>query len=73
MKTQLKTISKTSLAYTLQIFAVIILFGYAVASPKIEIKEAINKEIITLKINKHLLPMANQNPLPDEKINDPGK
>lgn len=65
----MKSLKKISLVYTLQIFAVIILFGYAVASPKNQMKEAISKKMIPLQMNLNITPIANQDSLSDEKIN----
>jgi hypothetical protein len=52
IKTTMKILKKISLVYTLQIFAVILLFGYAVASPVIKPKEAVIDGIVPLEINK---------------------
>jgi hypothetical protein len=48
----MKLLKKISLAYVLQIFAVILLFGYAVSSPLNKTKEAVTNGIMPLNINK---------------------
>lgn len=69
MKTSLKPLKKISPAYTLQVLAVIMLFGYAIASPK---KESVttDNDKIDFKIDKQLMLRASQYPLLNEKIND---
>ena len=52
IKTTMKKLKKISLAYALQIFAVILLFGYAVASPLNKTKKAVSDSMMPLEINK---------------------
>jgi hypothetical protein len=53
----MKILKKISMAYTLQVFAVILLFGYAVALPVNKTKEPVIDGIVPLEINK--LPTVN--------------
>lgn len=56
MKALIKTLKKISVVYALQIFAVIILFGYALTSSGNGKKETDNNsDVIPLGINKQLL------------------
>ena len=48
----MKILKKISLVYVLQIFAVILLFGYAGSTSENETKEVVTDGIIPLKINK---------------------
>jgi hypothetical protein len=66
----MKTLKKISVAYALQIFAVIFLLGYAVASPKTDTNAPISNKIISPQINQQLLLKTNQDSLLNEKIND---
>jgi hypothetical protein len=65
----MKLLKKISLVYLLQIFAVILLFGYAVSSPANKTKEAITDGIMPLEINKVSLVKAEKDSLLPVKLN----
>jgi hypothetical protein len=67
----MKLSKKISVAYTLQIFAVIFLFGYAISSPGNETQEIKNNDGLPQDFNKQLFLKANQDSLLNKKINDP--
>jgi hypothetical protein len=48
----MKILKKISLVYVLQIFAVILLFGYAVASPANKTNEVVTEGIVPAEFNK---------------------
>lgn len=58
------------MAYTLQVFAVIILVGYAVASPKNEPNEKMDNEVNSVQISRDLLFKAAQDSAQNIKINE---
>lgn len=48
----MKVLKKISLVYTLQVFAVILLFSFAGSSSGKETKESVTDAVLPLKINK---------------------
>jgi hypothetical protein len=66
----MKALKKISVAYALQVFAVIILFGYALSSSGNGKKETKNNNyMMPSGINKQLLVRANKDSLLTQKIN----
>ena len=71
MKAFIKTLKKIGLAYTLQIFAVIILFGYALSSSGNGMKETDNNKDMMppIGINQQLIIKPSSDSLLAGKIN----
>ena len=65
----MKRLKKISLAYALQIFAVIFLFGYAVKSPEHKMKTAATNGAMPLDLNKTSIVKRGADSVSTEKIN----
>ncbi len=63
MKNKIKALKKISVAYALQVFAVILLLGYAVSSPGNKTNETKNNNTMPRYINNQLLHAANPDSL----------
>lgn len=65
----MKILKKISVVYVLQVFAVILLFGYAVASPVKKTKEAETEVTMPLKLNKQSPFKTGDDSIPTVKMN----
>ena len=65
----MKILKKISLVYTLQIFAVILLFGYVGSASENKTKDASTDGIVPFEFNKQLLIKTDKDTVSTEKIN----
>jgi uncharacterized protein (UPF0333 family) len=65
----MKILKKISLAYVLQILAVVLLFGFAISSPAIKKRESVTEGIMPLKLNNQSPAKSDEDSVFTGKIN----